>query len=160
MALRKPKHGNKVILAMQAAGFKVTPATLLELRSKVPPSKHHIILAIDCTLAELEAHQPPEQPRPATPATSQFAGAATEPLSNGAGGALQDRIRARHRPGGRMMPRPRWSPDEQPRAGWDHGEVAPRRGLNVFEQSEVWRQQRASEDEDAEMLRRIAEGEA
>lgn len=48
------------------------------------------------------------------------------PLSDAARAARHDKRRSRHRPGGRVMPRSRWAPDEEPQiGGWDWRDPLP-----------------------------------
>lgn len=63
--------------------------------------------------------QPPRRSAPLTIRSESFRQAAEQPLSNAAMGAMHDKLRARHRPGGKVMPRPRWAADEPPLDGWD-----------------------------------------
>lgn len=51
-----------------------------------------------------------------------FAEALKQELGNAAQGSLHDKIGGKHRPGGKALPRPRWSIDEPPLGGWDNGE--------------------------------------
>jgi hypothetical protein len=67
------------------------------------------------------------QPRPATKrATTEWVQAASQPKSDAARAAVHDRINAPHRPGGKALPRPRWSVDKTPWGGWDDGTVRVR----------------------------------
>lgn len=44
----------------------------------------------------------------------------SKPPSNAAQASRHDHARRKSRPGGLLMPRPRWALDEPPKAGWDN----------------------------------------
>lgn len=94
----------QILRAMEKAGVSATADLVKQVLTHV-----HGAVAI------------PGEPQPTTPITTQWQQAADKAKSNAAKAALHDRIQARRRPGGKIMPRPRWSADEEPRNGWQDG---------------------------------------
>lgn len=105
-------------------------------------------LAVEMDAIEAsEVRQHSKVPEVRRPITQEVRQALDKSLSNAAAGSLHDSINAKHRPGGKIMPRPRWSVDEAPLSGWDDGEPV----IEVRQDAEV-RQPSAIGDWVAEMM--------
>jgi hypothetical protein len=122
----------KLLAAMNAAGMKVNPDTVREITFKLTGKFPGLLPDVLKLWQEMEDMTPPE-PRKRIPRRLKrvWKKATKKPLSNAAQGSLHDRIRAPHRPSGKMLPRPRWSLDEEPMGGWDLGEVPIEPGMEA-----------------------------
>ncbi len=125
-------HTNKLLAAMNEAGMKVTPDTVREVTFKLL-GKFPELRDDARKLREAMEDMTPPEPRKRIPRRLKrvWKKATKKPLSNAAQGSLHDRIRAPHRPTGKMLPRPRWSVDEEPMGGWDLGEVPIEPGMEA-----------------------------
>jgi hypothetical protein len=123
---------NKLLAAMNEVGMKVTPDTVREITFKLTAKFPKLRADALKLWQEMEDITPPK-PRKRTPRRLKrvWKKATKKPLSNAAQGSLHDRIRAPHRPTGKMLPRPRWSVDEEPMGGWDLGEVPIEPGMEA-----------------------------
>jgi len=120
----------RLLAAMNKAGVKVTRELVQDVASKL--ADNELGAAASTLLQDIEAlaEQQPckRQPRRRRRAWKK---AAKQPLSNAAKGAMHDKIRAPHRPSGKIMPRPRWAHDEEPMGGWDLGDLVIQTGVGV-----------------------------
>jgi hypothetical protein len=126
------KGSGKLLLAMAAAGLKITPSNVSELGWGLFFSEDAVDIPDEFKAALSQLHQevlaiaPPQPVAKVKQPSAEWSAAATNPRSEAASGSLHDRIRTPHRPSGKVMPRPRWSEDEKPLGGWDNGTVRVR----------------------------------
>lgn len=151
---------NKLIRAMTRAGVRVTPENVEAIQKRLfakvwlnddaPKHLRDALTEANRLLGQMHVIQRPRT-RPATVATPAWDEAKATPLSNAAAASLQDRLRARNRPGGRIMRRPRWSLDEPPLGGWDVGDPKPARPRRDDEDRrlihELWQELQAAKKE-------------
>ena len=129
--LPKATGSSRLLLAMSAAGLKITPESVGALGwdaffSDASALPDEFKAALRQLQQEVMAITPPQPPAKTVTPAAEWSAATANPLSEAARGTLHDKLRAAHRPSGKVMPRPRWSEDEKPLGGWDDGTMRVR----------------------------------
>jgi len=125
------RGANRLLTAMRKAGLPITPDAVNDLKWEMidrlwgrttldgePEGVAELINEANKLLASWQHLDEPDEPKPEPPPPSPVAWARQREFSTAATWALRDRLQASHRPGGRIMRRPRWSADEEPPFGF------------------------------------------
>jgi hypothetical protein len=154
---------NKLLRGFNKAGIKATPDKVQAMRDHLRASvgkagsdvdQQLLALAKQCDtlLAEMACSIPDAAPTP-IPRTPAWVDAADQPLSDAALGSVEDAQVGRHRRGGKVKPRPRWSLDELPKQPTPSCEKRSPQDAENYMLASLWAH-RQKDDEEFHQARR------
>jgi len=157
------------VTAMRKAGLPITPDAVNDLKWEMidrlwgrttldgePEGVAELIQEANKLLAGWDHLDEPDAPK-SKPTPSPVAWAKQRDYSTAAAWALRDRLQASHRPGGRILRRPRWSADEEPPFGFSKDLIRTIRQIRGEKEPPPTQEQVAKAEAKAELTNLVKE---